>query len=322
MPCMRSAGTVAGAAANDAPPTEPVTMAKGREIAAALDLRGVMRGIVRDNPSARFINDDPPIIEFKDFMTPDECERFKEAGLPTLEPSTGTGALKNGVFERAITSGRTSWNAWCMGECAVDPVVGVVDARIANVTGFSYKNMEYYQILRYETSQEYQAHTDWINEQAAQNSGPRVWTFFLYLNDVAEGGGGATWFPQATINRTVAPDSGGPAPAPGTVVDSPFQPSEFADGMSELFSYYANYNTEQGREYGRCARKVNRKFIVTMHECRLPISFARAMIEVSSHAPAFAATQIYGATIQKIRGGRGARPPTTGLRHHVAECRP
>ena len=30
-----------------------------------------------------------------------------------------------------------------MGQCAHDPTVRLIDARIANATGFSWKNMEY-----------------------------------------------------------------------------------------------------------------------------------------------------------------------------------
>ena len=152
-------------------------------------------------------------------------------GEPELAPSTGTGALKDGRFERTNIVGRTSYNAWCMGQCAHDPTVRLIDARIANATGFSWKNMEYYQILRYEASQEYQGHSDWIDMQAQQPSGPRVFTFFLYLNDVPDDGGGATWFPQATVNGT-----------DGGVVESRLQ------DFSPVSQYYGRYNTEEGRK--------------------------------------------------------------------------
>jgi hypothetical protein len=112
-----------------------------------------MSDIVHDNPNAEFVNDDPPIIRFNDFMTEEECDMVQQLGGPGLEASTGTGALVNGVFERTLTSGRTSWNSWCMGHCQNHPTMTTIDARIANVTGFSFKNMEYYQILRYEAEQ-------------------------------------------------------------------------------------------------------------------------------------------------------------------------
>ena len=163
-----------------------ITSENGQAIAKALDLRQMMQDIVDNTPGASFVTEDPPIIHFVDFMTEQECDEMIEAGKPGLKASTGTGQLKNGQFERTKIDGRTSYNSWCMApyDCPDDPTIRGIDSRISNTTGFSYKNMEYYQILRYAPKQEYQAHSDWIDLQAGQPSGPRVFTFFLYLNDV------------------------------------------------------------------------------------------------------------------------------------------
>jgi hypothetical protein len=69
-----------------------------------------------------------------------------------------------------------------------------IDRKIANVSGFSYLNTEYYQLLRYIGRQGYQAHSDWVALWNDRPSGPRIFTFFMYLNDVAEADGGATWW--------------------------------------------------------------------------------------------------------------------------------
>ncbi len=144
----------------------------GEAIAKALNLRKLMQDIVDTTPGASFVTEDPPIIHFDGFMTPDECEAMIEAGKPGLKASTGTGQLKNGKFERTMIEGRTSYNAWCMKplDCPDDSTIQSIDSRIANVTGFSYHNMEYYQILRYAPKQEYQAHSDWIELQKDQPS--------------------------------------------------------------------------------------------------------------------------------------------------------
>ena len=94
------------------------------------------------------------------------------------------------------------YNAWCKGACKTDPTVRLIDTRIADATGFSHQNMESYQIIKYTEAQEYQSHSDWIPDQAKMQPGPRLFTLFFWLSDVAEGGGGATWFPQATVNST------------------------------------------------------------------------------------------------------------------------
>ena len=57
--------------------------------------------------------------------------------------------------------------------------------------------------------QEYQAHLDYIPQQAEAISGPRIFTFFLYLNDVPLGRGGSTWFPHARNDSNNGGGGGG-----------------------------------------------------------------------------------------------------------------
>jgi len=208
------------------PNGDSVTDEKGRAIAKALDLQKWMDDIVATTPGAEMVCDDPPIIHFKNFMSEKEANAMIKVGTPGLEASTGTGELKDGKFERTTIQGRTSYNSWCMNGCDKSPIARKIDNRIANVTGFSVQNQEYYQILRYETGQEYQAHSDWIEQQKYQPSGPRMFTFFLYLNEVEEGGGGSTWFPQATTNVTTPADT------------------------FSVHSYYDEYNQVAAREAG------------------------------------------------------------------------
>jgi hypothetical protein len=132
------------------------TAANGRRIAKALDLRSHMQHIVETFPGAEFISTDPPIIHFSDFLTAEECAAVVEAGETSLKPSTGALSTAGGnvrteqELERAKHSGRSSFNTWCMGGCAAKPAMKRIQARIANATGFSQKNMEYLQILRCE----------------------------------------------------------------------------------------------------------------------------------------------------------------------------
>lgn len=49
-------------------------------------------------------------------------------------------------------------------------------------------------LLKYEEGQFYQTHTDYIDFQIDRPSGVRALTFYIYLNDVEEGGG--TNFPK------------------------------------------------------------------------------------------------------------------------------
>jgi len=93
-----------------------------------------------------------------------------------------------GKFKRPMDDSRTSSNSWCFNDCFRDPIVGEVDKMIEEVVARPKKNMEHYQLLHYEIGQEYKEHHDFIYDQAIMSQGPRQFTFFLYLNDVEEGG--------------------------------------------------------------------------------------------------------------------------------------
>ena len=85
--------------------------------------------------------------------------------------------------------------------------------------GLPVKNQETFQLLRYNEGEFYKAHFDYIEQQGdmpcgarptchiqrhTPAAGTRVSTFFLYLNDVEEGG--ETYFPH--VHLKVAPKRG------------------------------------------------------------------------------------------------------------------
>jgi len=73
-----------------------------------------------------------------------------------------------------------------------------------HITGIPDGNSENLQLLRYEVGQFYQHHNDFIDYQVDRPTGPRILTFFLYLNDVEQGG--ETNFPR--IGLSVQPKRG------------------------------------------------------------------------------------------------------------------
>ena len=72
--------------------------------------------------------------------------------------------------------------------------------RIHHVTGTHFDNGEDIQIVRYEPGQFYRVHHD-QNTAVWAPQGPRVLTFFMYLNEVD--GGGETAFPQVGPGGTI-----------------------------------------------------------------------------------------------------------------------
>merc|ERR1740129_1326969 len=110
------------------------------------------------------------------------------------------------VMTQSHNSVRTSENAWCTQGCWFDPIVmGVVD-RIAEVTTVPPRNFENFQMVRYTKGQFYRTHNDCNpkDNQPTQTAGHRIFTVFLYLNDVEEGG--YTDFPQ--LGERVTPKKG------------------------------------------------------------------------------------------------------------------
>ena len=73
------------------------------------------------------------------------------------------------------------------------------------MTGIPYDNYECFQLLKYTVGQFYLAHDDHIEYHTEQSHGPRLLTFFIYFNEVEEGGG--TRFPKLD-NLTVYPKKG------------------------------------------------------------------------------------------------------------------
>lgn len=154
----------------------------------------------------------PWMVTFDSFLRPDEADNFINlASEEGYVRSTDVGDRNfDGTYGDHRSSTRTSENSWCQHDCYDDPITQTVLARIANLTGIPDENSEYLQLLKYEKSQFYGVHTDFIDYQVDRPVGPRILTFYMYLNDVEEGGG--TRFPlvgnKEEGGTTVTPKKG------------------------------------------------------------------------------------------------------------------
>jgi len=148
----------------------------------------------------------PWIIYIDNFISDEQCNKLSEFGHSIgYEQSRDVGKKKfDGTYDAVANNGRTSKNAWCSEKCMADPAVEQVLNKIKNATGIPIVNQEQLQLLRYEVGQFYRSHHDFISHHVERQSGPRILTFFLYLNDVPKGGG--TKFTDLDI--TVFPKKG------------------------------------------------------------------------------------------------------------------
>ena len=137
----------------------------------------------------------PWVVVIEDFLAPHEIRAMIDKGGHKFERSlAGDG----------VSPVRTSKTSWCnVPFCEGDPVVQSIKLRVANVTGVPIANSEHVQVLKYEPGDFYRQHHD-QNAHPHSPWGPRLFTFFTYLNDVDEGGG--TKF--NLLNITVEPKPG------------------------------------------------------------------------------------------------------------------
>eukprot|EP00977_Amphora_coffeiformis_P020714 scaffold8447_cov186-Amphora_coffeaeformis.AAC.3 len=183
--------------------------------------------------TANYIVGGPWIVVFDNMATEEETDRLIELGkIQGYKRSLdAVGFNPDGSAAQFVSPQRTSTNAWCMNECATDPKVKVVSDRMSKITGIPESYAADLQLLHYTEGQfcTYsfallvrflvdkqpltfllfldKLHHDYIQAQEARPAGPRILTFYIYLNDMEEGAGGGTNFPYVD-NLTVQPKKG------------------------------------------------------------------------------------------------------------------
>lgn len=134
------------------------------------------------------------------FLSSDECAAMIAMIDTVARPSDLHGPERFSVF-------RTSYSG------DLDPgasLVRMVERRLADLTGLDLVWGETVQGQRYHPGQEFRAHFDWFDVNAAywrnefRRGGQRSWTAMVYLNDVEEGG--ITDFPN--LAAQVPPQAG------------------------------------------------------------------------------------------------------------------
>ena len=144
--------------------------------------------------------------QFESFLSAAEADAFIHEGREKgFTRSEDAGALRRDGTTTPITSRhRTSFTAWCDSKsCLGNKHVQAVLERSADLMQVPIDNSEYVQVLEYDVGQYYEPHNDFISGQLQLPCGPRVYTLFMYLSDVEEGG--ETEFTKLKISVTPPP---------------------------------------------------------------------------------------------------------------------
>jgi prolyl 4-hydroxylase len=148
----------------------------------------------------------PRIVVLGNVLSNEECDALTAYCEQRLERSPVVDEV-NGVMQ--THESRTSRGA--MIQRAETPLIGRVEARLAQIAHWPVEQSEGLQVQQYQPTNEYRPHFDWFDphlpgpRKHMSQGGQRLGTFVLYLSHVDSGGG--TAFP--TIGLEVLPKKGG-----------------------------------------------------------------------------------------------------------------
>jgi hypothetical protein len=147
----------------------------------------------------------PRVFEVMNFFSQEEANSVVETALTETSESHRMKRSSTGATGYNLNSMRTSENAFVTHSAAAM----AIKERCFTVLGFEHYIDSFadgLQVLRYNVSKAYTSHLDWIDDygkkeehnfDSAGIGTNRFATFFLYLNDLPENGGGETVFPHA-----------------------------------------------------------------------------------------------------------------------------
>ena len=155
---------------------------------------------IKDDNFEKCNLDNFKINVYEDFLTKEECNVIIELARPLLERS-------GVVQENSISDDRTSTGVFL--DTNMHPVLEKISKKVSEITNIPIENQEDIQVVNYQKGQYYNEHYDQCFEDTKEceentKSGRRKNTFFIYLNNVEEGG--FTGFPN--ISKKVIPKLG------------------------------------------------------------------------------------------------------------------
>eukprot|EP00984_Skeletonema_dohrnii_P010050 scaffold3891_cov124-Skeletonema_dohrnii-CCMP3373.AAC.4 len=170
------------------------------ELSPTLDFADVSTAEKR-NITIETLSMTPLVVSIKGFLTDQECDHIATKAEPSMQYSGVS--LKDNDKGKAASNWRTSQSAFLYSNR--DPILTAIDHRTASLSRVPKGHQEVLQVLRYGTTEKYDAHHDYFDPRDYQSDPNtmnliqggkrnRFATVFWYLTTVKEGG--ETIFPR------------------------------------------------------------------------------------------------------------------------------
>jgi prolyl 4-hydroxylase len=180
------------------------------------------------------ISNQPKVVLWHNFLNESECQHMIQLGDHRLNRSTVQG--KNHEISPQRTSYTTNFQS---GETSV---IQSIEQRVSMLCMYPQSHIEPLQLVRYNPGQQYKPHYDFFvpgheaTGDALKRGGQRTLTFFIYLNDVDQGG--TTHFPK--LNLRIKPRM-------GTAV---MWYNVLPDGTEDYLTFHAGEPPKSSTKYG------------------------------------------------------------------------
>lgn len=148
----------------------------------------------------------PPVMLIRGLLTPWECQHLIKLAEPKLDYSTMIVGGRE-VVNRANRSSRSAFIT-TSGQLHDDPVIHRLLSRLSGMINVPISQFEGMKVVNYRKGEQYTPHKDFFGRGTpfVEKIGDRMYTFFIYLNDLEEGEGGATAFPE--LGLKIRPEAG------------------------------------------------------------------------------------------------------------------
>lgn len=163
-------------------------VARQAALIAAMDVDS--EGDPRSSFTPEFASNDPLIVQFRGFMSPQECAELTVAARDRLSPATVVDPNSGALIRDPVRDS----SAAAFPFLYENPFIHALNRRIAAASRSTPEQGEPMQVLAYEPGQQYRLHSDAIPGVANQ----RIQTFLVFLTEDFDGG--ATYFPEPDLS--------------------------------------------------------------------------------------------------------------------------